>query len=76
MQSVSKEKIISKIKKIENQEILNEVNRLLDIAFDEEIYYTSDEQKEKIKFAQKQIENGETISSIEADKEIDEWLEK
>jgi hypothetical protein len=76
MQSVSKDKIISKIKKIENQDILDEVNRLLDIAFDEEIYITSEKQKEKIKIAQNQVENGETISSEEADKEIDEWLGK
>jgi hypothetical protein len=76
MQSVSKDKIISKIKKIENQDILDEVNRLLDIAFDEEIYITSEKQKEKIKIAQNQVENGETISSEEADKEIDERLGK
>lgn len=71
-----KEKLISRIRKIDNPDILNEVNRLLNTNLDDEVYLTTSEQKAIIQKAQKQIENGEIIDGETADKEIDKWLEE
>ena len=71
-----KEKLISRIMKIDNPDILNEVNRLLNTNLDDEVYLTTSEQKAIIQKAQKQIENDEIIDGETADKEIDKWLEE
>lgn len=69
--------VIDKIKKIENEDLLNEVNRLIEIeTSDIEVYKFSDEQKAAIAEAQIQIKNGEFLTDEEAAKEINEWLKK
>ena len=69
-------RLINKIKTIKDKNVLDEIYRLLEIDFDDEVYITSQEQKEAITQARDQIKNSQTISSKEADKDIDEWLEK
>ncbi len=68
--------MISRIRKIDNLDILNEVNRLLNTNLEDEVFITSSEQKALIQKAQKQIENGEIIDGETADNEIDKWLEE
>ncbi|MDE3182350.1 MAG: hypothetical protein KGM16_02925 [Bacteroidota bacterium] len=72
-----KKNLIEKISKIENEDLLNEVNRLIEIeTSDIEVYKFSDEQKAAIAEAQIQIKNGEFLTDEEATKEINEWLKK
>ena len=69
--------IIDKIKKIDDEDLLNEVNRLIEIeTSDIEIYKFSDEQKAAIEEAEDQINRGEFLSDEEATKDIEEWLKK
>jgi len=69
--------VIDKIRKIENEDLLNEVNRLIEIeTSDIEIYKFSEEQKAAIEEAENQIRNGEFLTDEEATKDIDEWLKK
>lgn len=71
-----KEKLISRIRKIDNPDILDEVHRLLNTNTNDDVYITSSEQKAKILDAQKQVQKGEIIDGDAADKEIDAWLEE
>jgi hypothetical protein len=69
-----KTKLIDKINSISDKNILDEINRLLEI--DGTIYETSIEQKNEIKLAQQCLKNNKGISSHKADDEIEEWLSK
>ncbi|HET7115367.1 MAG TPA: hypothetical protein VFI29_02690 [Hanamia sp.] len=70
-------KVIDKIRKIENEDLLNEVNRLIEIeTSDIEVYKFSSEQKAAIEEAENQIKNGEFLTDEEATKDIEEWLKK
>ena len=70
-----KEKLINSINKTDNEELLHEVYRLLEIENEDiEIYKLSDEQCMAISISQQQIKNGEFITNQEADNEIEEWL--
>ena len=70
-------KVIDKIKKIDNEDLLNEVNRLIEIeTSDLEVYKFNDEQKAAIEEAENQIRNGEFLTDEEATKDIEEWLKK
>jgi predicted transcriptional regulator len=74
-----KEKLIDKIQHIDDENILAEVNRLLGIESESEsndIFVFSEAEKIKIEEARLQIKNGEFLTHEEANKEIDEWLEK
>jgi hypothetical protein len=71
-----KEKIISRIKELEDINLIDEINRLLEIEFDDSPYITNQDQKDAIREARNQIKNGNTLTEDQADNEIDEWLEK
>lgn len=69
--------LIDRIRSIKNKDILDEVHRLLDVDIeDDSVYQLNNQQKKEIKHAQNQIKQGKGIQSNEADREIDEWLEK
>ena len=72
-----KERLISKILHTENPEVLGEVFRLLEIENEEiEVIKLSDQQKQAILQGQEDIKNGRFLTNEQADKEIDEWLNK
>jgi hypothetical protein len=72
-----KKRIIQKIRKMENEDLLNEVNRLIEIeTSDIEVYKFSNEEKAIINEARNQIKNGQYLTDEEASKEINEWLKK
>ena len=76
VESEYRNKLISRINSINNRDILDEVNRLLEVDIEESVYQTSVEQKEEIETARIQLSEGKGIPSDIADKEIDEWLSK
>ena len=72
-----RKKLIEKIAKTENEDLLNEIYRLLEMeTSDIEIYKVSSDQMDAITEARNQIKNGEFLTDEEADKEIAEWLKK
>ena len=72
-----RKKLIAKIEKTNDQRLLEEAFRLLDLdVIDEEIFILSESQKTIISNAQQQIKDGLGISQIDADKEINEWLKE
>lgn len=72
-----RKRLIEKIQKTENEELLQEAYRLLDIEIDDaEIYTLNTDQKKVIDEAMQQIKTGQFITEQQANKEIDEWLSK
>ena len=72
-----KNKLIGKINQTENNEILEEMYRLIvNEETDDSIYELSDEQNNVVQEAREQFKNGQFLKSEQADKEIDEWLDK
>lgn len=72
-----KEKLIEKIKKTENNNLLGEAYRLLEMEMsDIEIYKLSNVQRKSIDEAKAQIKKGEFLTDANANKEISEWLKK
>lgn len=72
-----KERLIEKIQTTTNNSILEEVYRLLEIENrDLEVYLFTDEEKEKINLTRAQVKTGKYLTNDEANKEIDQWLEK
>ncbi len=70
-----RKKLIQKIQSTENESLLKEAYRLLQIDTENiEIYKLNSLQIKKIATAREQIENGQFLTDKEADKEIDEWL--
>jgi hypothetical protein len=71
-----KRRVIDKVNKVSDESLLLDLIRLLDDGDDNEIYRLSQKHKNAIQTAINQIENGEFLTNDQADKEIDEWLNK
>lgn len=72
-----KTRLMEKINKIEDENLLKEVFRLLELNTGiEEIYNLDFDQKAAIAEARGQIKNGQFLTEDQADNEIDEWLNK
>jgi len=72
-----RKRLIGKINQTDNNEILEEMYRLIvNEETDDRIYKLSDEQINAVEEAQEQFMNGQFLKSEQADKEIEEWLDK
>ena len=72
-----RKKLIGKINQTENNEILEEMYRLLvNEETNNSTYALSDDQKNAVEEAHEQFKNGQFLKSEQADKEIEEWLDK
>lgn len=72
-----RKRLIDKIQKTDNENLLEEAYRLLELeAEDIEIYKLSDEQRKAVNEAKQQIKSGKYLTDDQANKEIDEWLNK
>jgi len=72
-----RKKLIGKINQTENNEILEEMYRLLvNEETNNSTYALSDDQKNAVEEAHEQFKNGQFLKGEQADKEIDEWLGK
>jgi predicted transcriptional regulator len=72
-----RKRLIDKIQKTQDGRILEEAYRLLEIETDDiEVYKLNDDQKNAISEARQQINNGQFLTEEQANKEIDEWLNK
>ena len=72
-----KEWLIEQIKETDNENILEEAYRLLDIeAADMGVYHFSDEERKEIDASKNQIVNRQYSTNEAANKEIDQCLSK
>ena len=71
-----KDKLINKLKEINDPAILEEVSNLFELQELETVYHTNDQQKKAIEEAKEQIKNKQTLTDEQAGKDIDEWLNK
>ena len=71
-----KEKLINKIKETDDPAILEEVSNLFELQEPDTIYQVNDAQKKAIEEAKNQIKDNQTLNDEQADKDIDEWLNK
>jgi hypothetical protein len=69
-----KSKLIDRINAIDDRNILDEVNRLLEVDIEDTVYQTSPEQKQEVAEARLQIAQNQGIPSEEADSDIEKWL--
>lgn len=72
-----KKRLIGKISQIENNQLLEEMYRLIaNEETDISIYELSEEQIKAVEEGQLQYKNGEILTGKQADKDIEEWLGK
>ena len=70
-----KKRLIEKIQHTQDERILEEAYRLLEMESEDiNVYRLNDEHKKAIAEARKQIKNGQFLTEGQANKEIDEWL--
>jgi len=71
------ELLIEKIRQTDDNVLLEEATRLLDVEIDDsDIYVLSKSEKDEIEEAREQIRNGEGFSHEQANQLINEWLKK
>ena len=73
-----RQKLIDKISSIENDALLREASRLIDLEIIdiENPYVLSEEMEKAVSIAREQISNGDYLSHSEANIEIEEWFDK
>ena len=72
-----KERLIEKIKETDNENILQEAFRLLDIEVtDMGVYHFSEAERNMVNDSKNQIDKGQFLTNETANKEIDQWLSK
>ena len=70
-----KEKLIERIQASQDEELLNELYKVL-VSEDQDMIQFTEEQKNKIAESDKQYKAGETIPDEEVQKRVDKWLGK
>ena len=72
-----RKRLIDKIQKTENEDLLEEIYRFLDLdTNDIEIYKLNETQKKAIAEAREQVKNGVVLTEELANREIDKWLDR
>jgi len=72
-----KRRLIEKIKSLENETLLKEAFRLVSLETDNtDVYKLSDKQREIINEAREQIASNQYLTEEQANREIEEWLNK
>ena len=72
-----KKRLIHKIDQSDNNELLEEMYRLISNEEDDiSVYELSEEQIKAVEEGQLQYKNGEFLTEDQADKDIDKWLGK
>lgn len=66
--------LINRIKNLEDDSIIEQIQRLLDFEFEEGIYELSEEQTQRIMEAREEYAAGKILSEKKANSEIEKWL--
>ena len=70
-----KEKLIERIKSYHDEDLLNELYKVLLSEEQEPLQFTK-EQKNKIKDSEQQYQAGKTVSDDDVQKRMNKWLDK
>lgn len=69
--------LIEKIQVTDDEKLLEEASRLLEVDIDDlDVYLLNEKQKEAIGQARSEILQGKYLTDEESNREIDEWLNK
>jgi hypothetical protein len=71
-----KEKLINKIQATDDKVLLEELSVLFELQEPDTVYELNDEQKKNIKTGQEQIKSNQFLTDEEANKDVDQWLNK
>ena len=72
-----RKRLIDKIQETDNEDLLAEAYRLLELETEDiEIYKLNNDQRKAISEARQQIKSGQFLTDEQSNKEIDEWLSK
>jgi hypothetical protein len=72
-----RKRLIDKIQKTDNEDLLAEAYRLLELETEDiEIYKLNNDQRKAITEARQQIKSGQFLTDEQSNKEIDQWLSK
>lgn len=72
-----KNQIINKLNQINDEALLNDISRLIQMESEvEAVYKLSDDEKEAVELAFQDIDAGKTYSSSSANQLLKEWLKK
>ncbi len=71
-----KRRVIDKVNKVYDESLLMDLMRLMDDSDDNEIHRLSHAHKIAVQTAINQIDSGDYLTNDQADKEMDEWLNK
>lgn len=71
-----KNKLIDRIKEIEDVEFLNEIKAVLDSKSNQKIIALTSDQKNEIRESKKELRKGHFISQSNLDKEVEKWAEE
>jgi hypothetical protein len=71
-----KEQLINKIQETDDKALLEELSVLFELQEPDTVYELNDEQKNKIKTGQEQIKSNQFLTDEEANKDVDQWLNK
>ena len=72
-----KEKLIATIRTTDDEELLHQILRVIDLeARIDEVYTLSKEEEEAVKEGLAQLDNGQFITHSEANHQVDQWLKK
>ena len=72
-----KQSIVDKIQEVEDDNLLEEVYRILEIGqLEQKMFSLSEVQMKEIDFRLNEMDNGIFLTNEEAEKELDEWLKK
>jgi len=72
-----KQIIVDKIQEVEDDNLLEEVYRILEIGqLEQKMFSLSEVQMKEIDFRLDEMDNGIFLTNEEAEKELDEWLKK
>ena len=71
-----KDKLIDKIRETKNEYLLEEISHLFELQEPDTVYHLNNDQKKAIEDGREQINNNQFLTDDDANKDIDEWLNK
>lgn len=72
-----KKRLINRIQETDNQQLLEEAFRLLELESEQlEVYRLSDQQRSAVNESKEQFKTGRFLTDQQVNKDLDEWLEK
>lgn len=69
-------KVINRITNITDNNLIEQIHRLIDFELEKDVYELSEEQIQRIAEAREEYQKGDTLTNEEAIKEIEKWLDE